>query len=69
MPHDASPPPSSYDPLADARALHARIEALRHAMRLQIRALDGLERRLTPLRPEGRQGAARLRDLKALGML
>ncbi|MFE1598303.1 hypothetical protein [Methylobacterium sp. ID0610] len=69
MPNSPSPPTDCYDPLADARELHARIEALRHAMRLQIRALDGIERRLTPLRPEGREGAARLRALKAGGML
>ncbi|MGY2047902.1 hypothetical protein [Methylobacterium sp. JK268] len=69
MPHDAPSPIRPYDPLAEARALHASIENLRHAMRLQIRALDSLERRLTPPRPEGRQGAARLRDLKASGLL
>ncbi|MBY0294849.1 MAG: hypothetical protein K2X71_02260 [Methylobacterium sp.] len=69
MPHDAPSPAETYDPLADARALHARIEALRQAMRLQIRALDGIERRLTPPQPEGRAGAARLRDLRARGML
>ncbi|ACL58517.1 hypothetical protein [Methylobacterium nodulans] len=69
MPHDASPSTDLYDPLADARALHARIEALRGVMRLQLRALDGLERRLTPLRPDGREGAARLRALKGSGKL
>ncbi len=69
MPHDVPSPAPTYDPLADAQALHARIKALRHVMRLQIRALDGIERRLTPRQPEARVGAARLRDLRARGML
>ncbi|WP_298958699.1 hypothetical protein [uncultured Methylobacterium sp.] len=55
------PPP---DPLADARALHDRIAALKQALILQSRQLDALERSLAPRRTPAQAGAQRLLALK-----
>ncbi|MEH3144611.1 MAG: hypothetical protein PGN34_04520 [Methylobacterium frigidaeris] len=62
-----SPPMAPPDPLADARALHARIAALRQALILQSRQLDALERSLIPRRTPAQEGTARLLALKEGG--